>query len=148
MFSFNTGALVPHIFINHIVLKVDKNTQLLLYKALAFCHTNYEILSNTPDEEHNQNKLHRLATGRYKIINCSEKLFYVFKMWKETIGNVLMMCTMLAFSRTICLENGFTTICMFPEWEHNSGVMYIPQRKFGRVFAISTNKKGEVLLKW
>ena len=74
VFSLNSDALIPQMSIDH-----DKNNEPVFYNTLAFDHPDYDISSSTPDKEY-LNNVHRLATGEYKAISCSEELFDVYKM--------------------------------------------------------------------
>ena len=105
-FSLNSDALVPQLFIEHVVLEADKNNEPVFYKPLAFDHL--DISSSKPYKEYLK-KVHRLATGGYKDINRNEELLDIYKMRQETIGRVLIACMMLGFYQTIRLENGFLT---------------------------------------
>ena len=65
--------------IDHTILEADKNNEPVFCNTLAFDHPRYDISPSTPDKEYLK-KVHRLATGRYKDINCSEELFNIYKM--------------------------------------------------------------------
>ena len=78
-FPLNSNTLVPQISIDHVVLEADKNNKPVFYNTLAFDHPVYDISSSTPNKEY-LNKVHRLATGGYKDINCSKELIDIYEM--------------------------------------------------------------------
>ena len=106
-----------------------------LYNAVALDHPDYDISSNTPDKEY----LNKGNVTRVSIVVRNYLMF--IKCDKETADKVLIACTMLGFCQTIQQENGFPTNV---SRMGNTKVTYKQRRKFARVFAISTNKIGEV----
>ena len=64
---------------------------------------------------------------------------------KETIGRVLIACMMLGFYQTILQEMvSLPEVYKYVSRMGNTKATYIQQREFGTVFAINTNKRGEV----
>ena len=101
VFSLNSDALVPQMFIHHAVLDADKNSEPVIYNTLTFDNPYYYILSSTPDKEYLK-KVHRLATGGS---NC----LIFMKCDKEALGRVLIACMMLGFYQTMHQESGLLT---------------------------------------
>ena len=127
------------------MLEADKNNEPVFYNTLVFDHPDYNISSSKPDKE-DLNKVYRLVTGGYKDSNCSEELFDVYEMrQRNNWEGADSVCDAWLLSNNTPRKwfpyKKF--ISMFPEWETQK-VTYIQQRKFGTVFAVKTNKKGEV----
>ena len=136
VFSPNSDAWTPKMPIDHAMFEAEEKNEPVFYNALAFDHPYYNISSSTPGKDY-LNKMHRLATWgtRMSVIvkNC-----LMMECGKETIGRVLV-CMMLAFYQTVCQE-----VYKYVSGMGNTKVTYIQQREFRTVFAINTNKMGEV----
>ena len=126
MFSVNSDALVPQIFIDHAVLEADKNNEPVFYNTLVFDHPDYDIFSSIPDKKYLK-KVHILATGGYKDISRSEKLFNIYEMRQRNNWE----CADSVYDAWL-LPNKTTRkwfpykkfISMFPEWEHQRLLFY------------------------
>ena len=132
VFSLNSDEFVPQISIDHAVLEADKNNEPVFYNKLAFDHPDYDISLSTPGNEY-LNKVHRLATAVYK--NCL--IFMQCDQETNWEGADSVYDTWL-------LSNN-TPRKWFPYKKFiNIKITYIQQREFRTVFAINTNKRGEV----
>ena len=126
VFSLNSDALVPQMFIHHAVLDADKNSEPVFYNTLTFDHPYYDILSSTPDKEYLK-KVHRLATGGYKDINRSEELFNIYEMRQRNNweGADSVYDAWLLSNNTPRKWFPYKKfISMFPEWEHQRLLIY------------------------
>ena len=126
MFSLSSDALVPQISIDHAVLEADKNNEPVFYNTLAFDHPDYDISSSTPDKEY-LNKVHRLATGGYKDINCSKELIDIYEMRKrnnwegaDSGHDAWLLSNNMPRKWFPCKK----FISMFPEWETQRLLIY------------------------
>ena len=126
VFSLNSDALVPQMFIDHAVLEADKNNESVFYNTLVFDHPDYDISSSTSDKEYLK-KVHRLATGGYKDINRSEELFNIYEMrqrnnWEgaDSVYDAWLLSNNMP--RKWFPYKKF--ISMFPEWEHQRLLIY------------------------
>ena len=78
VYSLNSDALVPQMSIDHAMLEVDRNNELVFYNTLASDHPDYDISSNAPGKEYS-NKVQGLTAGWYKNVNHIEELFDIYK---------------------------------------------------------------------
>ena len=144
-FPLILDALVSQISIDHAVLEADKNNKLVFCNTLVFDHPDYDISWSTPDKEY-QNKVHRLATGRYKDINRSEELFEIYEMqqrnnWEgaDSMYNARLLSNNMP--RKCFPYKKF--ISMFPEWETQRLLIY-NKKNLGQCSQSTPIKEGKI----
>ena len=113
------------------------------HRVLIILITIFHLVS-TPDKE-NLKKVHRLATGGHKDINCSEELFNIYEMEQRNNwdGADSVYDAWLLSSNTpkmVSLQEVYNYVFRMG----NTKVTYIQQRELGTVFAINTNERWEV----